>query len=163
MNRILVIGYGNPDRQDDGVAWHILCALAQKLGYPAPSTYEDEFVANDGLDFAFSLQLTPEMAEEIAAYARVCFVDAHTGDIPREVQMTQVESEFQRSPFTHHLTPQSLLSMCETLYNKKPEAALLSVRGYHFGFERELSTETGALVPEAVKLIMKWLDSPSAL
>jgi hydrogenase maturation protease len=131
LKHILIIGYGNPDRQDDGVAWHIMYALAIKLGYPAPSTYEEEFPANDGLDFTFSLQLTPEMAEEIAAYERVCFVDAHTGDIPREVQMIPVESEFQRSPFTHHLTAQSLLSMCETLYHKKPEAALLSVRGYH--------------------------------
>jgi hydrogenase maturation protease len=134
--------------------------LALKLGYPAPSTYEDEFPANGSLDFAFSLQLTPEMAEEIAAYERVCFVDAHTGDIPQEVQMIPVESEFQRSPFTHHLTAQSLLSMCETLYKRKPEAALLSVRGYRFGFERELSAETGALVPEAVGLVMKWLDTP---
>ena len=139
-----------------------MCALAKKLGYPAPSIYEDEFPANDGLDFAFFLQLTPEMAEEIAAYERVCFVDAHTGDIPQEVQMVPVASEFQRSPFTHHLTPQSLLSMCETLYKKKPDAALLSVRGYRFGFERELSAETGALVPKAVELIMKWLDSPPA-
>ena len=145
------------------MAWHIMCALAKKLGYPAPATYEDEFPANDGLDFAFFLQLTPEMAEEIAAYERVCFVDAHTGIIPQEVQMIPVESEFQRSPFTHHLTPQSLLSMCETLYHKKTEAALVSVRGYHFGFERELSSETGALVPEAVDLITRWLDLSPAL
>jgi hydrogenase maturation protease len=163
LNRILIIGYGNPDRQDDGVAWHILHALAIKLGYPAPLTYEDEFPANNGLDFAFSLQLTPEMAEEIAAYERVCFVDAHTGVIPQDVQIISVESEFQRSPFTHHLTAQSLLSMCETLYQKKPEAALVSVRGYRFGFDRELSAETGTLVPEAVNLIMKWLDSTTSL
>jgi Ni,Fe-hydrogenase maturation factor len=150
------------------VAWHILCALAREKGYPVPSSYEDEFPLNDPegkardkwLDFAFFLQLTPEMAEDIAAYERVCFIDAHTGNIPREVQMILVESEFQRSPFTHHLTPQSLLSMCENLYHKKPDAALVSVRGYRFGFERELSAETGALVPEAVGLITKWLDSP---
>jgi len=142
------------------VAWHILCALAQKLGYPAPATYEDEFPPNDDLDLAFYLQLTPEMAEEIVGYERVCFVDAHTGNIPREVRMIAVESEFQHSPFTHHLTAQSLLSMCEALYHKKPEAALLSVRGYRFGFERELSAETGTLVPQAVELILKWLGSP---
>lgn len=141
------------------MAWHILCALAREKGYPAPDSYEDEFPVNDGLDFAFYLQLTPEMAEDIAAYERVCFVDAHTGDIPNEVQMIPVESEFQRSPFTHHLTPQSLLSMCENLYHKRPEAILVSVRGYRFGFERELSAETGVLVPEAVGLITKWLDA----
>jgi len=157
-----VIGYGNPDRQDDGVAWHILCALAREKGYSSPDSYEDEFPANDGLDFAFFLQLTPEMAEDIAPYERVCFVDAHTGDIQQEVQLIPVESEFQRSPFTHHLTPQSLLSMCENLYHKKPIAALVSVRGYRFGFERELSAETGVLVPKAIRLIMEWLNSPAA-
>lgn len=163
MNRTLMIGYGNPDRQDDGVAWHILRALALDLGLPAPDSYEDEFPANGRLDFEFHLQLTPEMAEEIAAYERVCFVDAHTGNIPTEVQMIPVESEFQRSPFTHHLTAQSLLSMCETLYGKKPEAVLLSVRGYQFGFDAELSTFTGALVNEAVERVRSWLEAPRAV
>jgi hydrogenase maturation protease len=159
LNRILIIGFGNPDREDDGVAWHILHALSVKLGLPAPDSYEDEFPLNDKLDFTFYLQLTPEMAEEISAYERICFVDAHTGDIPEPVRMTPVESEFQRSPFTHHLTPQSLISMCETLYQKKPEVTLLSVRGHRFLFTRELSEETAALVPEAVRLIEAWLET----
>ncbi|MFO7585982.1 MAG: hydrogenase maturation protease [Anaerolineales bacterium] len=159
MNNTLILGYGNPDREDDGVAWHIQRALAQRLGLPAPASYEDEFSANDRLDFAFYLQLTPEMAEDIAAYERVCFVDAHMGDVPQSVRMIPVESKFQHSPFTHHLTAQSLVSMCENLYGKRPEAALLSVRGYHFEFARELSPETGALVPQAVDLIVNWLNS----
>lgn len=139
------------------MAWHILSAYAAKLGLPAPLSYEDEFPLNDGLDFAFHLQLTPEMAEDISQYEQVCFVDAHTGDIPVPVRLIEVESEFQRSPFTHHLTAQSLLSMCETIYNKKPRAALISVRGYQFGFARELSARSRALVPEAVALIEAWL------
>jgi hypothetical protein len=73
------------------------------------------------------------------------------------VQLIPVESEFQRSPFTHHLTPQSLISMCETLYQRKPDAALLSVLGHRFLFTRELSPETATLVPEAVNLIVEWL------
>jgi hydrogenase maturation protease len=158
LKRTLLIGYGNPDREDDGVAWHILSALITKMGLPAPTSYEDEFPQNAQIDFAFYLQLTPEMAEEIAAYEHVCFLDAHTGAIPEPVRLIDVESDFQRSPFTHHLTPQSLISICETLYQKKPEAALLSVRGYRFLFTRELSAETTALVPEAVRLIEAWLE-----
>jgi hydrogenase maturation protease len=158
LNRILVIGYGNPDRQDDGVAWHILRALAKKLDLPTPLTYDDEFPINDRLDFAFYLQLTPEMAEELSAYERVCFVDAHTGDIPQPVRMIEVQSEFQRSPFTHHLTPQSLVAMCATIYGRQPQAALLSVRGYRFLFDRELSPETSALVEQAVELIETWIQ-----
>ncbi len=155
----MIIGYGNPDREDDGIAWHILRALTIKLGLPAPDSYEDEFPQNTQVDFAFYLQLTPEMAEEIASYEYVCFIDAHTGSVPEPVRLIDVESEFQRSPFTHHLTPQSLLSLCETIYKMKPDSALLSVLGHRFLFSRELSEETQALVPEAVDLVWGWMNN----
>ena len=157
MKRLLIMGYGNPDREDDGVAWHILRALTEKLGLDSPLSYEDEFPESDYIDFAFHLQLTPEMAEDISAYKHVCFVDAHTGNIPEPVRLIEVESEFQHSPFTHHLTPQSLMSMCETLYAKKPDAALLSVLGHRFLFTRQLSPETAHLVPQAVELLWNWI------
>lgn len=163
LNKLLLIGYGNPDREDDGVAWHILRALTQKLGLPAPNSYEEEFPQNEKIDFSFHLQLTPEMAEDIAGYEYVCFVDAHTGNIPEEVRLIGVESDFQRSPFTHHLTPQSLISICKSLYSIKPEAALLSVRGYRFLFSRQLSDETLGLIPQAVDLIWNWLTTRNIL
>ncbi len=163
MKKLLLIGYGNPDREDDGVAWHILRALTIKLGLDSPASYEDEFPEFTLLDFAFHLQLTPEMAEDISAYEYVCFVDAHTGNIPEPVRLIHVESEFQASPFTHHLTPQSLLSLCETIYKKKPDAVLLSVLGHRFLFSRQLSEETAELVPQAVELIWDWMNSKNIL
>jgi hydrogenase maturation protease len=159
LKELLILGYGNPDREDDGVAWHILRALTIRLGLIPPESYEDEFPTSPQIDFAFHLQLTPEMAEDIAGYAYVCFVDAHTGNISEAVRLIAVESEFQHSPFTHHLTPQSLMSMCETIYGKRPEAALLSVLGHRYLFTRELSEETAALVPDAVALIWEWLKT----
>lgn len=163
MKKLLLIGYGNPDREDDGVAWHILRELSKKLGLDAPESYEDDFPNSDIIDFAFYLQLTPEMAEDINEYEYVGFIDAHTGSIPEPVRLIQVESEFQASPFTHHLTPQSLLSMCETIYGRKPEAALLSVLGYRFLFTRQLSEETAALVQQAVDLIWAWISERGIL
>lgn len=163
MKKLLILGYGNPDREDDGVAWHILRAVALKLGLPAPESYESNFPQDDRLDFTFTLQLTPEMAEDINAYGYVCFVDAHTGNIPEPVRLIPVESEFQASPFTHHLTPQSLLSLCETIYTKRPQAALLSVLGRRFLFSRQLSEETAKLVPQAVELIWDWINARNIL
>ena len=157
MKKLLLLGYGNPDREDDGVAWHILRAVTVHFGLPSPQSYEDEFPVHERIDFAFYLQLTPEMAEDIIEYEHVCFVDAHTGNIPEPVRLIAVESEFQRSPFTHHLTPQSRVSMCETLYGRKPNAALLSVLGHQFLFSRQLSEETAQLVPLAVTLILDWM------
>jgi hydrogenase maturation protease len=157
LKKLLILGYGNPDREDDGVAWHILRALTIKLGLIPPESYEEEFPEFPGMDFAFYLQLTPEMAEDIAEYEYVCFIDAHTGNIPEPVRLIEVEGEFQSSPFTHHLTPQSLISMCETIYGKRPDAVLLSVLGHRFLFSRELSEETAELVPQAVDLIWNWI------
>lgn len=159
MKKLLIIGYGNPDREDDGVAWHILRALTIKLVLVPPGLYEDEFPASELIDFDFQLQLTPEMAEDIHQYEYVCFVDAHTGNIPEPVRLIGVESEFQASPFTHHLTPHSLLSMCETIYHKRPDAVLLSVLGHRFLFSRELSPETARLVPQAVELAWDWIHA----
>ena len=163
MRKLLILGYGNPDREDDGVAWHILRALTIKLGLQSPGSYEDEFPESAQVEFAFHLQLTPEMAEDIASYPYVLFIDAHTGNIPEPVRLIDVDSEFQHSPFTHHLTPQSLMSMCEAIYGKRPEAALLSVLGHRFLFTRELSEETAALVPQAVELVWKWLNTRKIL
>jgi hydrogenase maturation protease len=163
LKNVLLLGYGNPDREDDGVAWHILRALTLRLGRAAPESYEDEFPEFAPIDFVFELQLTPEMAEDISAYEHVCFVDAHTGNIPEPVRLIDVESEFQASPFTHHLTPQSLLSMCETIYGKKPDSALVSVLGHRFLFSRQLSLETEKLVPDAVELIWDWMKSRKIL
>jgi hydrogenase maturation protease len=163
LKKLLLIGYGNPDREDDGVAWHILRAFTIKLGLIPPESYEDEFLESAQIDFAFHLQLTPEMAEDVASYPYVCFIDAHTGNIPEHIRLIDVESEFQNSPFTHHLTPQSLISMCETVYGKRPDAVLLSVLGHRFLFTRELSQETAELVPQAVDLIWDWMNARSIL
>jgi hydrogenase maturation protease len=158
MQHTLIIGYGNFDRQDDGVAWHVLAEVARRLGCAVPFSPEEEFPLNNGTpDFIFELQLTPELAETIAQYDRVCFVDAHTGAVPHDVNVIAIAAEFQASPLTHHLTPQSLLTFAQTLYNARPEAILVSVRGYQFGFERELSPLTAQLAQEAAEKIVKWV------
>jgi hydrogenase maturation protease len=156
--RILILGYGNFDRQDDGVAWHVLAEVARRLGCAVPLLPEEEFPLNNGKpDFIFELQLTPELAETIAQYERVCFVDAHTGAVPHDVNVSAIDAEFQASPLTHHLTPQSLLTFAQTLYSARPEAILVSVRGYQFGFERTLSLLTDQLAQQAADVIAEWI------
>lgn len=158
MSKNLIVGYGNADRQDDGVAWHILCHIAEKLGWAVPALPEDGFFPEDReTDLWFVLQLAPEMSEDFARYERICFVDAHTGNIAEEILLQPVDDSPASSAFTHHLTPAACLSLTRTIYHAEPEASLLSVRGYHFEFSRELSPETTALVDEAVNMLWGWL------
>ncbi len=106
MEPTILIGFGNIDRQDDGVAWHILARLSQRLGRETPSS-EDGFWPGDEEypHLLFALQLTPELAETLSDYLRVCFVDAHTGSVPHEVNLAPILAEYQPSPMTHHMTP----------------------------------------------------------
>ncbi len=156
--RVLFLGYGNPDRQDDGVGYQALLRLAKALNRPLPSEEDAGFLPeNQNPDLWFDLQLKPEMAEEISQYDQVFFIDAHTGSIPEEIAWREVSAQFQTSPLTHHLTPESCLSLCETLYGKKPVAILISIRGYEFGFSSALSHRTEASLDQAVGRIVDWL------
>jgi len=158
--KTLILGYGNPDRQDDGVAWHILRGLLshfqQELSNDLDINVSD---SKYGIDYLFQLQLTPELASDFNRYDRVCFVDAHTGAVPEDVHIERITAKFQHSPFTHHLTPASLISIAETLHHRSPEAILVSVRGFQFGFSQSLSEETASLTAPAIDTILKWLQS----
>jgi hydrogenase maturation protease len=158
MKKILIMGYGNPNREDDGVAWHILQKLAPHFGVPlSPALAADELDPDHQPHLVFELQLMPEMSEPIAAYDFVCFVDAHTGAYEQDVRVAPLEPIFQTSPFTHHLTPESCLVLAQTLYGHTPPGLMVSVRGHHFGYKTELSAQTAALADEAVKRIVRWV------
>ena len=160
MSKALIIGYGNPDREDDGVAWHILDRLAERLGRPEPAQTADSLEGADGApDMLCLLQLDPDLAEAAADYDRVCFVDAHTGAYAEDVRIEEVAAEFQTSPFTHHMTPETVLALAATLRGRAPQGIIVSVRGYRFGFAHALSPATAQLAEAATERIMAWLSA----
>ncbi|MHB8134205.1 MAG: hypothetical protein ACYDH1_08270 [Anaerolineaceae bacterium] len=156
--RTLIVGYGNPDREDDGVAWYVLQGIARKLNIPI-STDTDIGIYPEGntLDFWFNLQLMPEMASDMVDYQRICFVDAHTGAVEEEIHIEKIISKFQNSPLTHHMTPETIVSIMEHLYNHKPETLFVSIRGYQFRFLRSLSKNTNILHEKAIEEIIDWI------
>ncbi len=156
--KTLIMGYGNPDREDDGVAWYILLKLAAAFNLPIPVGPEIGFIPEGRyFDILFDMQLMPEMAEEMLGYERICFIDAHTGALEADLNWQPIEPVFQNSPLTHHMTPQSVVSILEQVYHEKPETILVSVRGYQFGFHRRLSERTQALADQAIEKIKVWL------
>ncbi len=156
--KALIIGYGNVDRQDDGVAWYVLAEIAKQLGETRSLDPEvDHEIDTDVADLRFMLQLTPELAESIAAYSKVGFIDACVSPLQDHIALTHLEAKFQSSPMTHHMTPETILSICQTLYQQTPDAVLLSVEAREFGFSRNLSAHTQALVKKAATQVMEWL------
>lgn len=158
--KYLFLGYGNIDRQDDGLAWHLLCEVMDRLGCPPPAHPEDEMpvICGDNT-FDFQLQLTPELADSMGDFDRVCFMDAHTGNVPEEIHFEKIGAHYQSSPFTHHMTAATVLSLCEVIHHRVPETILVSVRGYEFKFTRSLSSQTASLIPAAADAIIEWTQT----
>jgi hydrogenase maturation protease len=142
---VLVVAWGNPLREDDGVAWHVIEAL--RALQPRP------FLPPMRLRHAH--QLTPEMAESVSRTAGVVFVDARRDGAPGEVRCEPVAPAPATSSLAHFVSPQALLLYAEALYGRAPDAVLVSVTGERFGMGEGLSPTVRHAVPRAVRGIVR--------
>jgi hydrogenase maturation protease len=159
MKRKLIIAYGNPDRQDDGAGWFVLQKTAQKIGVEF-SSYNDDFYARLGNnpDFFFSLQLTPEMSDFIKNYDQVCFIDASVGTGSSDLKISPLIPEYQFSPLSHHMSPQSLLDISKSMNDYCPDSFLLTIPGKDFGFINTLSKHALTASEAAINWLFEWID-----
>jgi len=161
MARALVIGYGNLNRADDGVAYYVINALRERLRQVALSeddTGLEELGAQT--DSIFLTQLVPELLDTLVDYDQVIFVDAHVHEDARDLHFAPVSPEYVSSVFTHHITPATLLALLKALYQQEPAGHIVSLRGHEFDFRRGLSAATEALVELAVEYILQLLAQP---
>jgi hydrogenase maturation protease len=153
--RSLVLGYGNVDRGDDGLGFHVVNELAHRFGHPDVEPYSDfPDPLSDTVDVMFQRQLAPEMAEILSDYDQVIFVDAHTGIYEEEVRLAELEPGYVLSTLTHHLSPESLLAFTEVMSGRAPRGYLCSARGYSFDFSNELSERMKALAEEVLEQVL---------
>ncbi len=154
---LLLIGYGNSSRRDDGVAEHILRRLLAALGLdPDCLLAEDEQEQRPGLRAILVHQLAPELAELAWRYDTLVFIDAHVAGVGwASVEWQPIEPTVQGGMSGHHLKPGVVLSLCETLYGRQPRAYMLSVLGHDFDFGETLTAETSALADQAVQRLLE--------
>jgi hydrogenase maturation protease len=142
---LLVIGYGNPLRGDDGVGVHVAHLLGDSGVSPEASILARH-------------QLTLELAEPISRAAGVIFVDASALASPGEIIEQVVEAQTAPGPWTHDASPEGLLSAALELYGHAPPATLIGVGGADFGFGENLSPVVEALVPQIVDRVERRLQ-----
>lgn len=138
MAAVLVVGYGNPLRGDDGLGWQ----AAQQLT-TLPWQRDVDVVACH--------QLTPELSEPVSQAALVIFIDAAQDGLPG--LMTErwiVPDAVGPAAFSHHLTPARLLACALALYGTCPAAVMLSVAGADFGPSEALSPAVQPVLPRVV-------------
>ena len=155
MPNTLVMGFGNIYRCDDGVAFHVVNALREKLER-LPLAWEDDGFDDLGhsVDTVILHQLVPEMAETISGYDRVIFVDAHVSQIEDPIRTETIDACYKEATVPHQLHPCSILAMANELYGCAVEGLLVSIRGHDFDFGDQLSAQTASLVPQATDCIL---------
>ncbi|MCC6630011.1 MAG: hydrogenase maturation protease [Chloroflexi bacterium] len=147
MQGALVIGYGNPLRGDDGVGPAVATALAEMGGV-------------DGMDLIVldPVQLTPELAVDVASAAAVIFVDAQVDEVAGMVRSAALTpGDAVTGAFSHAATPAGLLALARDLYGVVPPAWVVSVGAVSFAPGDGLSPAVAAAVPVAMAQVRRLL------
>ena len=157
---LLVIGYGNTLRGDDGVGPRVAEAI-EKLNLPGVRTLVCQ-------------QLSPEHAEPIARAGRVVFVDAElvagytlqaaglessTCNLQpatcnyRGVQWRKLEPGESSQLMAHAADPRTMLALARDVFGRAPQAWWLTIPAVKLDFAETLSPAAQRGLAEAVKKI----------
>lgn len=150
--KILIYGYGNPGRQDDGLG----NALIEKLEVWAKETNRDD------IEFDSNYQLNIEDADAIAKKDITIFADASIEDIEDYI-LTEVDGESNVAFTTHSASPGYIYKLCKDLYNKTPSVHLLHIKGYEWAFKEGVSLKASENLEKAFTFIIKKLEQPDSL
>jgi hydrogenase maturation protease len=143
--KVLVYGYGNPGRGDDGLGPALAAALeALRL----PDTVVDA-----------NYQLTVEDAADISGYEAVLFADAATQG-PDPFFFSRIDdSGIERVGWTSHsVSPEQVVALARDMFGSQVAAFTLGIRGYEFGeLDEGLSARARVNLSEAIAFATKAL------
>ena len=142
--RILIYGYGNVGRQDDGLGVYFAESMEK---WACEKEIKNIF-------FDTNYQLNIEDSLLMADKDIVLFADA--SNIGSDFNIKKLaETEMIPSFSTHKINPQSLVYLCKKLYNKYPKSYLITIKGYEWEFGRDLSDKARRNLDSALSFIKK--------
>jgi hydrogenase maturation protease len=150
---VLVVGYGNPLRSDDGVGPAVAARLA---GDPRLA----------GAEVRSAHQLTPELALDASGASLLVLVDA-AADVPAgEVSVSCLDPEMvavaSGEAMTHHLDPAGLVGLARELWGAAPQVVLVSVGVSSLEVGDRLSPVVEGAVEVAADAVVAVVEAASA-
>ena len=137
---VLVVGYGNDLRSDDG-AGRVAASRIEALALPNVAVRSQS-------------QLTPELALDITRSDVVVFVDANIECTEMTVLPVQDIGRGAQS-MSHHTDPATLLLLADDLGRMPPHVYTVSIPATNLELGFDLSPNTAAAVDETVKAIAR--------
>lgn len=146
MKSVLVFGYGNPGRGDDGLGPAFIEAV-EEMGLPDVESLTD-------------MQLQVEHVLDMQGRGLVLFVDADM-NCTAPFGFSEIHAEKDESYSSHAVAPQALLyAYCKVLNEEPPAAFLLRIRGQQFELGDALSAQAGEDLQMALDAMQPLLDAP---
>ncbi len=136
---LLIVGYGNTLRGDDGVGPRVAEAV-EALHLP-------------GVRTVVCQQLSPEHAAPIAEADTVIFVDAAV-DAPNTVQFRRLEPTDTLQLMAHAADPRTMLALSRDVFDHVPEAWWLTIPVEKLEFSEDLTPAAQHGLDEAVRKIL---------
>lgn len=141
QSTVLLIGYGNPGRLDDG------------LGPALAEIFEKKQLSGVTVDSNY--QLSVEDADVIAKHDYVLFVDASV-DGREPFWFDKVDPKKEVSFSSHSISPEALMDMSNNMLDGRTQGYILGIRGYEFNeFGEQLSAKALTNLNEAVAFVEK--------
>ncbi len=138
---VLVVGYGNGLRSDDGIGR----LVAERLA-------DDPRLA--GVTVLSLHQLVPELAVDISRASLVVLIDAAHGLPPGSFTIERVGAAAQpAATWSHQLGPASLVALANELYGQSAEVALVSVGVESVDVGDRLSPVVAAAMPRVIQAV----------
>ncbi len=142
---ILLIGYGNDLRGDDGLGPFVAESIAAaKL---------------PGIVVKTAVQLLPEVAPDLAEARLVVFVDSSVEPSAMGIPVPIQAAEEALSWCSHRADPHSLLALTRTIYGRIPEAWWLTVAGRDFEYREGLSEVARENARQAIVRLTKSIQA----
>lgn len=143
--KILLIGYGNPGRLDDGLGPALAAAVESRK--PEGVTVDTDY------------QLTVEDAAAVAEHDAVIFADAATSG-PEPFSFARIVPELSASFSTHSVLPPAVLGLAKELFGRDVPGYCLGIRGYAFNeYREELSEPALANLRAAIEFVTSALET----
>jgi hydrogenase maturation protease len=124
-----IIGYGNPQRRDDGIGPYIVQRLQPLLGH------------RSDVHLRVLHQLEPDVIDALKNAHTILFVDATVEELAGGRHWAEIQPEFKAMPcLIHQVTPSFILGLLQCFYRRNPTAWMVSVEGNDFSFGSGLSS-----------------------
>jgi hydrogenase maturation protease len=143
-NQLSIVGFGNPQRRDDGIGPYIVGQLKSDLK------------AYGTIGFLSVRHPEPSIVEALHGSDQILFIDATIRVLTCGWQLNRIQPDTDALPFTtHHFTPMAILGMIKMIYGYCPPAWVLTVQGFDFGFGQGLTCRAKNRARSAISAIIR--------